>query len=37
MRLPFAREPRPRELAEFVIHFRQQLARTAWLIEISRG
>ena len=26
MRLPFAGEPRPRELAQFVIHFRQQLA-----------
>jgi hypothetical protein len=35
MRLSLTGEPGPRELAEFVIHFRQQLAGTSRLI--TRG
>jgi hypothetical protein len=37
MRLALANEPGPRELPEFVIHFRQQLAGASWLVEIARG
>jgi hypothetical protein len=35
--LPLAGEPRPRELAQFVVHFRQQLAGGAGLVGITRS
>ena len=37
IRFPLAGEPRPGELPQFVIHFRQQLASRPWSVRTIRG